>query len=771
MMRARTRQVADWLARHEPWAVLTLSPWLLFPRAVRPLTIASLAFLPLLWLIRRLSGRPATVSTPLNVPLLLLLTCLGPAVLVSPLPDNSIAVATTFLLGIGLYMAIVNSEGQWRRPESAGGLLTAAGILLALSALVLTDWGPTKIEALGKLTERLPLLVPTASGSSTGIVLHPDQVGGMMAVLLPVVFSFTLLSRNRGRQPLMDRWYAVAWVSAAGGLLMFLLLLLSQARTSLLALLFVAAVVAGTRWRPARVVVLALMIVAGLLLTIGLVSGNLGDWLTSADDVTRSAGTEPDSWPQRTESWRNALLVMRDYPVVGAGLGTFEDVARLNYGFDSVSPGDELRNANNLWLQVGSDFGLVGFVGFAWLTLVLLLLGWAVLRRRGEERILLTGIWLGLVVWLGHGVTNALSLGTGSATVIWLMMAFLVAAWQGDEQPPAQKAPRSGKTARGRWPSLLAVYLLATLAAILVSQSPIWSLNRGANLLDGVLLSDSGTAAVDGNRAQLARASSLINAAADLNGALRRRALVSYELGDDTQAITLLRQDDESEGYLVSRARQFLADGELVEAERFLQMARQVVPGSGRLVCLMGDVCRLDDRPYDALTFYRQVPEMSASFGGRNARLAECMYQLGASERWLGNWGAAADGLGVASQLNPTESAYRVEYGSAVFRSTGDINQAASIIESVLESNPDDLHVMLVLADMYLQAERPQRSLEWSERAVGLEPSEPAPWLRVAQAYWAVEQEDQARQALAEVLTLDPTNEVALSLQAAWNSQ
>jgi tetratricopeptide (TPR) repeat protein len=390
-------------------------------------------------------------------------------------------------------------------------------------------------------------------------------------------------------------------------------------------------------------------------------------------------------------------------------------------------------------------------------------------RRRSDQRTQLVGIWLGLVVWLGHGMANAVSLGARPALIVWMMIGFLVAAWQGDSVAPA--LPEAGERRRSRWPILVVAMILMVLLWILLEGSSIWSLNRGANMLDRVLLSDAWHAEASRRDDELSRALTLVESASDLPGALRRRALAYYEAGDLTRAILLFRQDEEGEGYLVSRGRQLLAEGDLAEAERFLHMALDVAPDSGRLVCLTGDVYRLKDSFFDALGFYREMPERAESFGGRHVRLAECYYQLGVLERQLGNWSAAAGWFGEAAGLDPAELSYQVEHGWAFFRSTGEINQAAAILEGVLERDSEAAHVMIVLADMYLEAERPQRSLEWSESAVALAPTDPEAWLRLARAYWALELGDEARGALAEVLRLDPTNEAALALQPAWESQ
>jgi cytochrome c-type biogenesis protein CcmH/NrfG len=136
----------------------------------------------------------------------------------------------------------------------------------------------------------------------------------------------------------------------------------------------------------------------------------------------------------------------------------------------------------------------------------------------------------------------------------------------------------------------------------------------------------------------------------------------------------------------------------------------------------------------------------------------------------LGRWDAAAEWLGAAAALDPTQLLYQVEYGWALFQATGELSQAVAIEESVLESNPGAVDVILILADIYLQAERPQKGLEWSETAVAAAPADPETWLRLARAYWMLEQGADAQQALVEVLRLDPENSQALTWQREWES-
>jgi len=88
-------------------------------------------------------------------------------------------------------------------------------------------------------------------------------------------------------------------------------------------------------------------------------------------------GQEITSLSGRTPVWRSSLDILRDYPLLGSGIGTFED-AFILYRPSAV----RLRwdHAHNDWLQVGTEAGLVGLGAALWLVL-------ATLRRaRGPSR-------------------------------------------------------------------------------------------------------------------------------------------------------------------------------------------------------------------------------------------------------------------------------------------------------------------------------------------------------------------------------------------------
>jgi tetratricopeptide (TPR) repeat protein len=691
---------------------------------------------------------------------------LGPAVIVSPKPDVSISHATALLMGLGSFFAIANCDQGWRRPELGGVVLMIAGASMVLLSLIGTDWGVAICPFIGKITARLPLLVPGVSNLG-GSGFLPNEVGGVLALLLPPTIAFVVLAWSRGRQPLMDRWQILAWTGWVVVFLMLGVLLLTESRTAILVVMFLGAAVVGWRRRGFGIIVLAVVIAASILLVIGLASGSLTEWLVSLDRITRSPDSPATAFPRRIEVWRNSVNTLRDYALVGNGLHAFSEVSRLNYVYEVVTPEDPAYHAHNLWLQIGTDMGLVGLCAFIWLTAMVLLLGWGALRRRRvEERTWLTGLWLGLLVWMGHGILDGVPLGSRSALIVWIMMGYLVAAWQGDPQPWSSDS----QARQVRWAVLIPVPVILTVTALWLSGSPFWDLNRGATILDGTLLPDGRYADWSDRDALLSDAARTIGSVAGLPGALRRQALIHFEVGELEQATILFRQDPEVEGYLVSRATMMISEGALDKAQALLDVGLDVVEGSGRLTCLAGDIARLNGHLGEAREYYRDVPEMVASFDGRTERLAECFYHLARAERLLGRWDVAAEWFAVAADLRPQQLEYQLNYGLALFRATGDINQAAAIVEAVLETHPDAVDLMVTLADLYLEADRPQRSLEWSGQAVATAPGDPGTWLRLARAHMALEQWDEGRRALDEALRLDPEDEEMLALKAEWDS-
>ena len=762
-MKRILQQAAGWVVERELVWVLMLAPWLLFPDLLRVVTVPALLAVPLLWLVRPIARRPIHLSTPVNLPLLLLLLALGVAVGTGPHPDLALPDATAIILGVAVVSAFVNAGESWRGVQVWSVILTAAGFVLALIFLVTTDWPQGKIGALTRLSSSLAALGNTFGRGSMG-GLDPEHVAGVLLLLLPIVLGFALHSLQRSRQPLMSHWQAFAGAGLMVALLILFVLVLTQSRTAFVVLIVVATIVLGFWWRPLSVLAVALFLTAAMLLLIGLLSGQLGEWVGMLDSVGRQPRIELGAWFQRVELWRNALLGLRDYPLTGAGPGAFMLVAPLNYPFDAVMPDSLPAGVPNLWLQAGVDLGVLGLTAFAWLTAMIVLIGWKIRLRRIGQRLLLTGFWLGLLAWMGHGLLSGVWLAERLGLMVWIAVGVLVGGWPGGGES-LQVSQGGRRFLRAGW-VVGGLVLAGVLGWLLVS--PIWTLNRGAHLLDKAMIDGSLT---EPERVRvLGEAQSLLSGSGDLPGAIRRRAVVEYELGNDTQAVVSFRRDAGAEAFLSSRGRWLLTNGQQKEAERLLGVAMAALPDSVRLSCLGGDVFQVGGNQLEALGQYRRGLELSAELADEPVVTAKCYDGLAILAESLGWWGEAAASLAKAVELEPENLGYQQRYGWALYKATGELAEPVAIEEALLRAEPDSMPVVLTLTDIYLEADRPRKALEWSEAAVLIDSSNAEAWLRLAMASRALDELDQARKALNEALRLDPAHPEALDLQARWST-
>jgi O-antigen ligase len=106
----------------------------------------------------------------------------------------------------------------------------------------------------------------------------------------------------------------------------------------------------------------------------------------------------------RLELYKNSLHLIRDYPLLGIGLG--DTFAMVYSKYVLLIPHSYLTYAHNLPLAVWLNQGLLGLVGFGWLVLAFYgaVLGQA---RRGQGSPLFWGAALGVTAMLLHGLTDA----------------------------------------------------------------------------------------------------------------------------------------------------------------------------------------------------------------------------------------------------------------------------------------------------------------------------------------------------------------------------
>jgi putative inorganic carbon (HCO3(-)) transporter len=250
----------------------------------------------------------------------------------------------------------------------------------------------------------------------------------MLALLLPVPLALLMFDGPR-----LQRHERVASGAAVLGLAA--ILVLTKSRGALLAAAFAALVLCLLRWRRSWVVMVLIALLAWFALwQVGF--ARVSDVLTTGGSLV--------GFSNRLEMWSRGVYLVRDFPLTGIGMGTFEPLAKARYPFVLLGPNADVPHAHNIFLQVAVDLGIPGLL--AWLGLLFLAArnAWRVhlagvrlagLRLTGRRQGLgwAAGLGAGLlcsqVALVMHGMVDAAVWGAHSALVVWVLWGICAGAY------------------------------------------------------------------------------------------------------------------------------------------------------------------------------------------------------------------------------------------------------------------------------------------------------------------------------------------------------
>ena len=97
----------------------------------------------------------------------------------------------------------------------------------------------------------------------------------------------------------------------------------------------------------------------------------------------------------RLDLWESALMMFKDRPLLGSGLGTFRHELPAYYA--RIKPHDPtfISHAHNLYLHILAETGLFGFISFLILLGIMLFLNWRLYRSANEAWE--SGLYFGLL--------------------------------------------------------------------------------------------------------------------------------------------------------------------------------------------------------------------------------------------------------------------------------------------------------------------------------------------------------------------------------------
>ncbi len=409
---------------------LLAAPLLLFPRSVLPL--AGLAAIAAWWTVRRVVWRAPLGARSLGLPCLIILLMAAQALY--PSVDLSLSMPKLYgiVLGIVLCFGVASGVRSPRWWWAAVVALMVAAVLVAGIGLVGTTW-LSKLPGSSGLYARIPRLigsVPSSFGTIAGI--HPNEVGGTLAFLLPIPLGILLWRRGdsdpisaspRHRVAVSGRITATAVVSvlAAGAVLA-----LTFSRSSFVGVAAALAALLAVRWRPVAYLLFALAM-AGCIALAAIGPQTVYDHIVQLDGSSRTGGSTLVS---RQEVWNRASYMIQDFPFTGIGLNTFPIVLDNLYPSFLAGPDARIPHAHNIYLQTAVDLGLAGLTAFLGMWAIVAREAVQAFRRAGESpmRGAVAGLGAGMVAYLVYGFTDAITLGAKPLVLLWAMIGLVVAA-------------------------------------------------------------------------------------------------------------------------------------------------------------------------------------------------------------------------------------------------------------------------------------------------------------------------------------------------------
>lgn len=626
---------------------LAAIPWLLFPTLSPVLAAVSLLLLFLAWWGRR----PLRSSTPLDGLIAFYVALTAVAFLASPAPEISLPKLTVLLLGVfGYYLAL-----DWlSAPEGLRRLvviLAAAGAGAAFLGFFTVDWPARQAINLRPFTDHLPHL----SGSFS---LQHNELAHTLLLTLP--FAVYLWRRPAAR---WQRWLASICLA-----LMSLGLLLTQSRGALVGL--VAATAAWFLWRRISwrllLLLLIILVFVGPLLLAGPGSagGSFGQWVAQLDAASRGGESDTLNWVSRLEIWRVAGEVLRDYPVLGAGLYTFDPVSRANYVYDLVGPDYPLTHAHNLFLQTAVSLGWAG-----WLTLACLWLAAARgLWRAGRAADaatshLVSPFAASLAGYLTLNLVDLLEMGQKPGILIWLLLAGCVALARWETEDERRKAKDNFPPSSVFHPSSI---LPLTPLLLLLLLTPALPRNLANLQLDRWRL--AGRAADPGWLT------------GRLAGDARRLGLLAFVQGDTQAALTAWQTDPQAVSFLENQGRLAVTAGDLAAAFTWYDLGLTLEPTAATTYFWRGLAREKAGEPELALADYQAAAGYAAETHLATEWQARIQAVYGRLLADQGQWATAQVALEQAIQLEPDVAWYYQRLGD-VYQQLGDEASATAAYE------------------------------------------------------------------------------------------
>jgi len=366
-------------------------------------TIAFLA-----WLTKRISAhglKNLFPTTPLNKALLAFVLANFIAVIMSTNFKESIKPFFTKLLeNLLLFFIITDTINTKRRLKNLFGYLIFSILLVSADATVQYFRGVDFLRAY-PITDRL-----------RACFRSPNEFASWLSMMIFIVLGIFMLGPKRkyflGRIELgilllfliflLELSYSRgAWLGSSIGLVIFIgynIIRLPKNRKTAV-LLFIPIFVA-------TIFYLMPFTVKSRIYSIGIIEGN-GPILF------------------RYELWKEALSIIKDFPLFGAGFNTY---MKTSANYSSISGGQGMSYTHNSYLQMAAETGLIGLICFFWVLFRFFMLSLrALLNNESEFSKLFLCFLVGILGFLIHAFFDTHLYSLKLMVLFWYMLGLTIA--------------------------------------------------------------------------------------------------------------------------------------------------------------------------------------------------------------------------------------------------------------------------------------------------------------------------------------------------------
>jgi putative inorganic carbon (HCO3(-)) transporter len=768
-------RIARSIAAVEPILLLAVAPLFLFPGRW---TVLGLATIAVGVIARRVATARSRTPALTNLPLAVVFATATIGLLVAPRHQLAIPKFCGLVLGLALYFALVNRAWTTRGLHVAGLGIALASVGLVSLAIVGTDWRAAQLVRIPAIYAHLPTLVqgvPNSGVPRTSELFNPREVGGTLALLVPLLAALACF--NRGYLRLCHCLALLVTGSAA---------LLTQATSAIAGILVAIPLIVIASWgRNSPVMRRAAIALAAVFPAVAVVSllcvtlASVGTPAPLAPYLGDNAVN--DLWQRgvgRLGYWESGRSMLQAMPLTGIGLNNFTHVYQRVYPSYPTSA-QSSAHAHNFLLQTALDLGLPGALAFIVLQV---LVGRNAVRSiasldRQRQGLVLGGLG-GLAAHAIFGLTDAVTLGAKPGLLLWTVVGLLVAAvgTTAANLPPRRLA--------NRWPPVPSLRITAAALALLLIPllSRVALVNLAAAETSRAYIgapggpNGAGTALVPGPVLTFA-----LGLFPDSPQLQRQRGLLALAGGDPATAIPALERalrgdgNNATRGFLgdalyaadrrdeaaitwqggnpwlaLAKATDLARTGDNDRAARLYRSARQRDTGLSLNYCTR-EAAALDagGTPSEAIPVYRSCIQLSPERPGPYVGLATLLVRLGDRE------GARATlEEGVRHAKPPSSPAHQL---AGMWLADNRPDLAEPLASLAVRESPATPDFTVRLGDVYAQQARYELAIAQYNRAAALGDSSVWRWLaplRIGDVYLrqgqAQRAADQYRRTLAD---------------------